>query len=80
LSLLPAAPFAATGAERGGRKIFLALSSDNPLKTLDSKEQKKGKQDQKKGKESKTALSRTFHSLSQLAERISSVAVRRPAD
>jgi hypothetical protein len=46
-----------------GGKIFLALSRDNPLKTLDSKEQKKGKEDQKKGKESKTALSRTFHSL-----------------
>jgi hypothetical protein len=63
VSPLPAAPFEATGSERGGGKNFLALSRDNPLKTLDSKEQKKGKEDQKKGKESKTALSRTFHSL-----------------
>jgi hypothetical protein len=51
------------GSGEGRGKIFLALSRDNPLKTLDSKEQKKGKEDQKKGKESKTALSRTFHSL-----------------
>jgi hypothetical protein len=30
--------------ERGGGKIFLAFSSDNPLKTLDSTERKKAKE------------------------------------
>ena len=74
--LSPAAPFSAR-ERREAAEYFLALSGDNPLKTLDSKEQKKGKEDQKKGKESKIALSRTFHSL---RERICNVAVPRPAD
>jgi hypothetical protein len=37
----------------GGANIFLAFSGDNPLKTLDLKEQKKGKGTKRKEKKAK---------------------------
>jgi hypothetical protein len=62
--------------ERGGGKIFLAFSSDNPLKTLDSTERKKAikrtKRKEKKPKPPFTDLSQPFTAHG----RIAGVAIR----